>query len=90
MVAAIYIRGEGDLVFAAQQDGGRGGDAAEGLPAASITYHLRSTLPAFASVVLMVYPPKLSFENEKTKQGPFCRARVYQYKQNFAARQADF
>jgi len=37
----------------------------------------------------MVYPPKLSFENEKQNRARSA-GRVYQYKQNCAARQALF
>ena len=42
MVAAIHMGSEGGLVLAPQQHSGLSGYTAQGLPAASMTYHLRS------------------------------------------------
>ena len=51
IVAAVHVGGVVDLQLAAEQVGRQSGGLAQGLPAASITYHLRVTVSLFSMVV---------------------------------------
>ena len=67
-VTAVNVGGEINFVLATQQVGNGNGGAAQGLPAASTTYHLRATVSFFARVVdIMVSSNRLKYFDKLKK-----------------------